>query len=81
MESLITALEDGIVEISIDFSDEDIELTATTTVIGGEHQARAYIPIFAADIRARNRHLFPDPVPPAEEEEGEGAETPENEAE
>jgi len=63
MESTITEIEEGKQKIEIDFSDEDVDLQAETTVLGNEAAAQRYLSTFENDIRCQNRHKFPQPEP------------------
>lgn len=70
MTHTITEKTDGTTAIAIDFADEDVILTAKTSIIGDAEKARAYLPVFEADIRRGNSHLFP-PQKPTEPETNE----------
>jgi hypothetical protein len=61
MTNTITEQPDGTHCIELDYSDEGIELTARTNIIGDAGKAAAYVPVFDADIRRVNSHLFPAP--------------------
>jgi len=63
MESTITEIEEGKQKIEIDFSDEDVDVQAETTVLGSETDAQRYVSTFANDIKRQNRHKFPQPEP------------------
>ena len=69
MTKIITGNEDGTCTIAVDYADEGIELQGTTTIIGGEAKATAYIGVFDEDLRRNNSHLFPTPEPAEHEEE------------
>lgn len=49
--------------IAIDFADEGVQLQGNTSILGGEVQARQYVPVFEADLRRANSHLFPVEAP------------------
>jgi hypothetical protein len=56
-------LTDGTTRLTVDFSDEGVELTASVLVKGNEEAARSYLPFFEADTRGNNVELFPVPEP------------------
>ncbi len=64
MKSTITQIEEGKQKVEIDFSDENVDVQAETTVIGDEADAQRYLPVFEKDIRRQNRHKFPEPKMP-----------------
>lgn len=49
--------------VILDFSDENVDLTGTTLVAGGESAALAYAHFFEQDLRRNNAELFPVPEP------------------
>lgn len=61
MTHSITVLDDGTTRISVDFTDEGVELAGCTYVKGGDEEARAYLSIFEQDLRRNYAHLFPQP--------------------
>lgn len=61
MTHTITEQPDGTHCIELDYSDEGIELTARTNIIGDANKAAAYVTVFDADMRRANSHLFPQP--------------------
>lgn len=83
MTNIITDKGDGTQCIQLDYQDEGIELVATTTIIGDADRAAAYVPVFDADIRRINSHLFPvealEPELESEPETEEPTETTEEE--
>ena len=52
-------------QINVDFSDEGVELTGETSVLGDEKKARDYLPFFERDLRNNFADKFPQPEPPA----------------
>lgn len=50
-------------KLVIVFSDEGVNLTGETVVMGDEAAAMAYAPFFEADLRRNNAKLFPQPEP------------------
>lgn len=71
MTHTCTPKPDNTCELAIDFADEGVTLTATTSVIGDHDKAMAYLPVFEADIRRIHSHLFPQPEPTEPETEEE----------
>jgi len=63
MIAQIGTTQDGLTPLSVDFSDEGVQLTGETTVAGGAEAAAAYAPFFAGDLRKAYAHLFPVPEP------------------
>jgi len=55
----INNIGDGKCSIDIDFADEGVTLQGHTSVIGDESRAKQYVPVFEADLRQANSHLFP----------------------
>jgi len=68
MKSIITKVEEGKQKIEIDFSDENVDVQAETTVLGSEADAQRYKNTFGNDIKRQNRHKFPQPEPTPPEE-------------
>jgi hypothetical protein len=62
-------LSDGTTRLTLDFSDEGVELTASVLVKGDVATALAYMPFFEVDLRRNNAELFPTPEPDPEEME------------
>ena len=54
-------ISEKLTKLTIDFSDEGIELVGGTEVVGDEDAARAYASFFEADLRRNNAELFPVP--------------------
>lgn len=65
MEKTITEIDEGVQKLEIDFSDEDVDLQAETTVLGSKADAQRYAPSFEQDMRRQNRQKFPQPEPKA----------------
>lgn len=57
----IKELENGTTKLTVDFSDEDIDLQGETTVKGN---AEKYVKTFASDLKKNNIELFPKPPEP-----------------
>jgi hypothetical protein len=55
--------------LSIDFADENVELSGTMLIAGDESAALAYAPFFEQDLRRNNAELFPVPEMPEASEE------------
>ena len=51
-------------QINVDFSDEGVELTGETSVLGDEKKARDYLPFFEKDLRQNFADRFPQPEIP-----------------
>lgn len=47
--------------LTVDFSDENVDLTGTMLVAGDEAAAISYAPFFETDLRRNNAELFPQP--------------------
>jgi hypothetical protein len=62
-------LNDGTTRLTLDFSDETVNLTTSVLVKGDETKALSYLPFFEADTRRNNAELFPVPEPVVTEEE------------
>ncbi|MEA4872169.1 MAG: hypothetical protein VB076_05080 [Synergistaceae bacterium] len=63
---MITAtdtVDEKTTRLSVDFADEDVELTGATLVAGDESAARAYAHFFEQDLRRNNAELFPVATP------------------
>ena len=56
-------IDEKLTKLTIDFSDENVELVGETEVVGNESIARAYASFFEADLRRNNAELFPVPEP------------------
>jgi hypothetical protein len=69
MKTTLEMQENGTVLVGVDFSDEGISLTGEVAVVGDEDSARAYLPVFEADMRRNFNHLWPLPEPVPMEEE------------
>lgn len=69
MTQNITQIEEGKHKVEIDFSDEDIDLQASTTVLGTSEDAQRYVKTFASDVKRNNRGMFPPPPQPDPEDE------------
>lgn len=52
-------------QINVDFSDEGVELTGETSVLGDEKKAQDYLPFFEKDLRRNFADRFPQPEIPA----------------
>ena len=52
-------ISENLTKLTIDFSDENVELVGETEVVGNESIARAYAPFFEQDLRRNNTELFP----------------------
>ena len=60
----------GTTQIDVDFADEEVTLTGTTHIKGGEDDAERYVKVFEKDLRNVYSEMFPIPEPePAEEGE------------
>lgn len=57
--------EGNVTQINVDFSDEGVELTGETSIIGDEQKAAEYLPFFERDLRRNFADQFPQPEPPA----------------
>jgi hypothetical protein len=55
----IEELENGITKLTVDFSDEGIDLQGETTVKGTQKDAEKYVKTFANDLKQNNIELFP----------------------
>ena len=64
MITVFTA-EDKTTRINVSFSDEGVDLTGETSVIGGEQKALDYLPFFERDLRRNFADQFPQPELPA----------------
>ena len=65
-------IDEKLTKLTIDFSDENVELVGETEVVGNESITRAYASFFEADLRRNNSELFPVPeMPEASEMDGE----------
>lgn len=64
MIAVFTA-EDKTTRINVSFSDEGVELTGETSVLGDEKKAADYLPFFERDLRRNFADQFPQPEPPA----------------
>ena len=62
-------ISEKLTKLTIDFSDENVELVGETEVVGNESIARAYASFFEADLRLNNAELFPvsEPIDAPEE--------------
>jgi hypothetical protein len=60
----ITEVISDVTKLTISFTDEGVELEATTHVKGGEQEALRYLPVFEADIRRNFADHFPAPETP-----------------
>ena len=62
-------IDEKLTKLTIDFSDENVELVGETEVVGNESIARAYASFFEADLRLNNAELFPvsEPIDAPEE--------------
>jgi hypothetical protein len=69
MTPTITAQSDGTTAITLDFADESVALSASTSVIGDAAKAERYVETFETDIRRHYSHLFPLPPAPETSEE------------
>ena len=69
MEYNIEELENGITKLTVDFSDEGIDLQGKTTVKGTAEDAEKYVDTFAKDLKQNNIELFPKPPEPDYPEE------------
>ena len=69
MEYNIEELENGITKLTVDFSDEGIELQGETTVKSSKEDAEKYVDTFAKDLKQNNIELFPEPPEPDYPEE------------
>lgn len=58
---------DGTTRLTLDFSDEGVDLQASVLVKGDIASALAYMPFLEADTRRNNAELFPEPEPEVEE--------------
>lgn len=67
-------ISEKLTKLTIDFSDENVELVGETEVVGNESIARAYASFFEADLRRNNSELFPLPEMPDFEEDFGGEE-------
>jgi hypothetical protein len=65
----ITELDNNITKLTVDFSDEGIDLQGETTVKGERTDAEKYVKTFAKDLKINNIELFPKPPEHSEEEE------------
>lgn len=64
MIAIFTA-EEKTTKINVSFSDEGVELTGETSVLGDEKKARGYLPFFERDLRNNFADRFPQPEIPA----------------
>ena len=64
-------ISEKLTKLTIDFSDEGVELIGVTEIIGDESKALAYAHFFEADLRRNNAELFPVPEMPEPEMDGE----------
>ena len=64
MIAIFTA-EEKTTKINVSFSDEGVELTGETSVLGDEKKARDYLPFFERDLKNNFADRFPQPEPPA----------------
>jgi hypothetical protein len=71
MNYTIEPINEKITKLSVDFSDEDIDLQGETTVKGTEEDAEKYVKTFANDLKQNNIELFPKPPEPDRPEEDE----------
>lgn len=62
--------QDGTSSITIEFSDEGVNLQCRTSVKGDMAAAEQYLPFFEADMRNNFADLFPLPQTPATPEGG-----------
>lgn len=69
MTPQITPNDDGTTAIELDFSDEGVDIIASTSIIGDTAQASAYLPVFVRDVRSAHSHLFPAPEPTEDPEQ------------
>ena len=67
----IEELENGVTKLTVDFSDENIDLQGETTVKGTTEDAEKYVDTFAKDLKQNNIELFPKPPEPDHPEEEE----------
>ena len=67
----IEELENGTTKLTVDFSDENIDLQGETTVKGTTKDAEKYVQTFANDLKQNNIELFPKPPEPDHPEEEE----------
>ena len=67
----IEELENGTTKLTVDFSDENIDLQGETTVKGTTENAEKYVQTFANDLKQNNIELFPKPPEPDHPEEEE----------
>ena len=63
MIAIFTA-EEKTTKINVSFSDEGVELTGETSVLGNEARARDYLPFFEKDLRNNFADKFPQPELP-----------------
>jgi hypothetical protein len=63
MKQTITYIDSKTTKLTLDFTDEDVNLVGETLVKGGESEANGYAPFFEADLRRNNAELFPVPEP------------------
>jgi hypothetical protein len=64
MKQTITYIDSKTTKLTLDFTDEDVNLVGETLVKGGESDAIAYAPFFETDLRRNNAELFPQPELP-----------------
>lgn len=56
-------ISEKLTKLTIDFSDEGVEIIGVTEIIGDEGKALAYAHFFEQDLRRNNTELFPVPEP------------------
>lgn len=71
MNYTIEPINEKITKLTVDFSDEDIDLQGETTVKGTEEDAEKYVDTFAKDLKRNNIELFPKPPEPEHPEDEE----------
>lgn len=57
-------ISEKLTKLTIDFSDEGVEIIGVTEIIGDEGKALAYAHFFEQDLRRNNAELFPMPEMP-----------------
>jgi hypothetical protein len=69
MKHTITNAGPGAQNVSLDYTDEGVNLIIDRTVTGLPADAETYVPAFDQDVRANFSHMFPPPVYPESEME------------
>jgi len=69
MDYTIEQINEKTTKLTVDFSDEGINLQGETNVKGSKEDAEKYVDAFAKDLKQNNIELFPEPPEPDYPEE------------